>query len=35
MKGCDPMRGPALKKPQPAKPRFFQSMAKRAELIST
>jgi hypothetical protein len=34
MKGCDPMRGPTLKKPLPAKPRFFRSTPERAEPIS-
>jgi hypothetical protein len=34
MKGCDHMRGPTLKKPLPAKPRFFRSTPERAEPIS-
>jgi hypothetical protein len=31
MKGYDPLRGPALKKPLPAKAQFFSLMRKRAE----
>jgi hypothetical protein len=34
MKGCDPVHGPVLKKPLPAKPRSFQSMLKLTEPIS-